>query len=210
MVLQMFGDSFQDYAPALLKDLDKYPQSAETKLQSALMFPMAAICSLARVLCRGAAQFEYSMEPVVASIDPSSPDKTQFSDFEVVRMMSLSKAPGSNLSRKMVALVELKFGHFEQVKSDHFSQLLHAAALALQSGMWKDRLLCCVASLTHWHLFLLEVHTHPLGSAYFVISQYHTSVFGSIDYADLPVDSLESFYCHLALGITNLIVSHIM
>lgn len=148
----------------MLTDLDKCSTSAERKLQAALLIPLAGICSFARVLSGGTVKFKYCLEPVVCSVYSPGQHSSctfQYSDIEIVQVMSLPSSQEGNFFKKMVALVELKFGHFTQVKSDHFAQLfhMHAAALALKSGLWNGRLLCCIASLTDWHLFLLEVCT---------------------------------------------------
>ena len=76
--------------------------------------------------------------------------------------------------RRMVAIIELKYGEFEMVESKPFSQLIHATALAYHSELWEDCILCCMASLTHWHLFVLTVSRKPQES-HFVITKYYRS-----------------------------------
>lgn len=100
--------------------------------------------------------------------------------------MLCSYSPKGEVSTKLVTLVELKFGHFLQVRNDHFSQLIHAAALAFKSKMWNDRLVFCVASFTHWHIFILEVCCFPSRPAHFVIKNFTFSC-GNVDYALLTV-----------------------
>ena len=201
-VIPKFETDFDFYALAGLHGIDKCPKSAERKLQAAMIIPLAAVCSLAGASSQRPMKFEYCVEPHVSSYYTAEQSRSlehQFSDATIVQVMT---------DRKIVTLIELKYRLFPQIRSGHFAQLIHAAALAFKSGMWNRRLLCCLASLSHWHLFILEVCLLP--SPHLVIKKYHIQVCGPIDYGDLPVGDLTRFYGHLVLGMAGLILSDVV
>lgn len=138
---QRFQQDFSRYTRPLLEDLDDCMRTAERKLQAAMLIPMNAICALAKSLSDSTKEFRYHMEPVLSSSVPtgqSAAPQEQISDLEIVELVLLCPSQ-SKKAKKMVALIELKHGSFPVVTSKPFSQLMHAAALAYNSGKWQDR-----------------------------------------------------------------------
>lgn len=130
-IIERFQRDFNDYAQPLIDDLDSCTLTAEKKLQAAMVIPMTRICSFASSL-NPSKKYLFRMEPVVSSVVPtkkSGAPQVQLSDLEIVELLMVSSSSSGEVRPKMVALVELKHGLFPQVKSEHFSQLFHAAAL---------------------------------------------------------------------------------
>ena len=120
----------EHYVQPVLRNISESSSTAERKLQFAMMFPLRAICALAELLTKS--QLEYSLEPVVCSVprigQPGVID--QLSDLSIVRLLTFSNSPGG-VVRKIVAIIELKYGGFEMVRSKPFAQLIHATAQEL-------------------------------------------------------------------------------
>lgn len=112
--------------------------------------------------------YNYELEPVVSygSDPPPNVPSKRFSDMSV-----LSVSRKREQDKTMLVLIELKQDQYEVIKSDVFAQLMHAAALAFKSGQWKDRLLCCAASLKYWHLFFISISGSP-PKEYFTVDWY--------------------------------------
>lgn len=191
---------FERYASPVLANIGNNSSTAERKLQCALMIPLNAICRLANSIAPYEATFVYDLEPVVSSVpSPRQPRimLNQVSDYEISQMLTIYNSSGTETDRhrKMVALIELKHGDFPIIKAKPFSQLIHAAALAYNSKLWNGKLLCCLASLKYWHVFVLAV---PIASDSsedkFVISSY----FREICACDKP---LVEFYKGLILKL---------
>lgn len=193
-VLTRFQLHFSQYVPPLLKRINDHWPSAEKKLQFAMMIPFSAICEIAGSLSDNEKVFQFSMEPLV-SLHPQ-----QVSDIALLELRSRQSSPTAGEQEQMVALVELKPGNFPVVRSSHFAQLFHAAALAYNSGMWKERLLCCLASLRYWHLFIVELSTTSSGVC-FIITQYYQKF---CDYS--ITETLLKFYSDLVLSLSSLIL----
>ena len=196
--IERFQQDFNNYAQPLIDDLDSCTFTAEKKLRAAMIIPMTRICSFSSSL-NPSKKYLFRMESVVSLVVPPKKSEAQLSDLEILELQLVSSSSSGQVFLKTVALVELKHGLFPQVKSRYFSQLLHATALAYNAGKWQDHLLCCLASLRHWHLFIVEVHTDPSGGKHFAITKYyhHAHVFGQ-PYVD--------FYSSLVVGISHLIV----
>ena len=121
----------------------------------------------------------------------------QLSDLETVELLVSSPAQ-ENEDQSMVALLEIKNGEYPIITGKPFSQLMHAAALAYNSGKWQSRLLCCMASLKFWHLFMIEVCSSESGKHFAVTSYWKHFVTGPL------VDSYTVLVQRMALLLLNL------
>ena len=65
-VMPGFKQDFQNYVQSILRGINECSSTAEQNLQFVMMFPLRAICSLAKLSTES--QFEYSLEPVVCSV----------------------------------------------------------------------------------------------------------------------------------------------
>lgn len=192
-IIQKFRNDFTLYSLPVLDDIDNGFQGAERKLQAAMVIPMTAVCSLATALSTGST-FKFHLEPVV-----SSTPIEQISVLDIVEL-TVVRPSAKEEHQKMVALVELKHGNFPSVTSQPFSQLIHAAALAYNSRKWQNSLLCCVGSLTDWHLFVINACLDISGQ-HFAIAQYHHHS------QHLPFNaSLVDFYSNLVKKLSHAIV----
>lgn len=197
---------FDHYVSPVLANIGNNSSSAERKLQCALMVPLSAICRLASSITPSETTFVFDLEPVVSSVpDPKQPRimLNQLSDYEIAELLTIYNTSGkeTDRQRRMVALIELKHGEFPTIMSKPFSQLIHAAALAYKSKLWNGKLLCCLASLTYWHMFVLEVPiASELSGDKFVISSYFQETCGS-------VQPLVEFYKDLILKLGRFVAN---
>ena len=191
-ILKRFQCDFIRYCLPVLDDIDNGSQGAERKLQAAMVIPMVAICSIASAQCHNST-FKFHMEPIV-----SSAPLEQVSDLDIVEL-TVSSPSAQKQEQKTVALVELKHGSFPIVTSQPFSQLVHAAALAYNSNKWHNCLLCCMGSLSDWHLFVLKECTDESGK-HFAITTYHRHCLR------ITNASLTDFYRDLVKKMSHVIV----
>ena len=138
-------EAFDTIGQQICEDYFMDPNKAEAKLQ-------AVVASYICLLSKAASHADPDSRNFNGKVEPRTGPKFN-SDIAVSHYQ--------NSVLKYCILGELKYAkiesHNEHQFKDAFSQLMHAAALAYNANQWKDRLCCCLGSLTHWHLFLLKV-----------------------------------------------------
>ena len=141
-------ERFQRAGPQMLRNYFKSPMKAEIKLQGVLNNYFNALSCIASNAHPSYRKYQAELEPNVGYTPHHSDIAVSYGADE-----------------KLCILVELKYsgvksrdeGGFQKA----FSQLMHAAALALNAKQWDKQLCCCLGSLTHWHVFLLKVVRDP-------------------------------------------------
>ena len=106
-ILNQFHSLYEHFVGPQLMDSTTDTESAERKLQAALLFPLHTVCRISAYF-RENAKFSYEMEPVVSCEINHKPPK-HFSDLSV---LSLSRTSEQE-NKRMLVLIELKHNQYE-------------------------------------------------------------------------------------------------
>lgn len=156
------------------------PDTAERKLQNWLSDYFDDLSKIATGADPHHRHFELHVEPCVYSYKTER-DKTEHHRSDIAVCHVSPNKPANVLfsvsNGRLCILVELKYARLESRRQmdfqGAFAQLIHAAALAFKAKQWDKQLCCCLGSLNHWHMFLLEVVKGPEDSPAFRISHYN-------------------------------------